>query len=224
MRTHTLLLAGLLALGTACSTLARVNGARTLEPGQAAVGASGSLQKGSNPISAGLLPLPQGEVYLRLGLRPNLDLGARAYLVGAGVDLRYRFYHDDRWHLAVNPGVSAVVLPTRLLGAGGGSFDLRTPIIAEYELNPWSSLSAGPTLVLRRQRNSFGEAALGDSGRLLRLDAYVGGGARYELHPKQWILGVNADLYAQPARHAGPAWAVGVDVGMRSRPPGAEGR
>lgn len=220
MSPRLLVAAALLALGSACSTLARVNGARTLEPGQAVVAVSGSLQQGSNPLSAGILPLPQGEVALRLGVRPNLDVGARAYLVGAGVDVRYRFYQSGPWHLAVNPGLSAVVLPTRLLGAGGGSVDLRAPLIAELELNGWSSLAGGPTLVLRRQRNSFGEAALGGSGTLLRLDSYLGGGLRYELHPKQWVIGLNADVYAQPARHAGPAWAVGLDVGLKSRAPG----
>jgi hypothetical protein len=207
-----------LAFAVGCSTLARVNGAKTLEPGQTQIGVSGSLQQGANPLSTGTIPLPQGEVFVRRGLAPNLDMGARLYLVGAGMDVRYRFYEGERLHLAINPGYGVVMVPFVGSVRGSGSLDVRVPLIAEWELGPRSSIAGGPTLVLRRQRNDF-TWSLGaeDTARVLRLDAYAGAGARYAYSQGRVILGVNADLYAQTARHAGPAYAVGVDLSLIPR-------
>ena len=202
-----------LALTVGCSTLARVNGAKTLEPGQTQIGVSGSLQQGANPLSTGTIPLPQGEVFVRRGLLPNLDMGARLYLVGAGMDVRYRFHEGERLHLAINPSYGVVVVPFVGSVRGSGSLDVRVPLIAEWELGPRSSIAGGPTLVLRRQRNDF-TWSLGaeETARVLRLDAYAGAGLRYSTTRGRVILGVNADLYAQTARHAGPAYAVGADL------------
>lgn len=204
-----------LALAVGCSTLARVNGAKTLDPGQTQIGVSGSLQQGSNPLSTGTIPLPQGELFVRRGLAPNLDMGARLYLVGAGMDLRYRFYEGDRLHLAINPGYGVVVVPFAGSVRGSGSLDVRVPLIAEWELGPRSSVAGGPTLVMRRQRNDFTWFLEADeTARVLRLDAYAGAGVRYAYTQGRVILGVNADLYAQTARHAGPAYAIGADLSI----------
>ncbi len=204
-----------LAFAVGCSTLARVNGAKTLEPGQTQIGVSGSLQQGSNPLSTGTIPLPQGEVFVRRGLAPNLDMGARLYLVGVGMDVRYRFYEGERLHLALNPGYGLVMVPFVGSVRGSGSLDVRVPLVAELELGERSSVAGGPTLVLRRQRNDF-TWSLGaeDTARVLRLDAYAGAGVRYAYSQGRIILGVNADLYAQTARHAGPAYAVGADLSV----------
>ena len=217
-----LLRLGLAALGltfaVGCSTLARVNGAKTLEPGQTQIGVSGSVQQGSNPLSTGTIPLPQGEVFVRRGLAPNLDMGARLYLVGAGMDVRYRFYEGERLHLAINPGYGLVIVPFAGSVRGSGSLDVRVPLIAEWELGPRSSVAGGPTLVLRRQRNDFTWFIDADeTARVLRLDAYAGAGLRYSYTQGRIILGVNADLYAQTARHAGPAYAIGADLSLIPR-------
>ncbi|MEY3209773.1 MAG: hypothetical protein RIT28_254 [Pseudomonadota bacterium] len=204
-----------LAFAVGCSTLARVNGAKTLDPGQTQIGVSGSLQQGSNPLSTGTIPLPQGEVFVRRGVAPNLDMGARLYLVGVGMDVRYRFYEGERLHLALNPGYGLVVVPFAGSVRGSGSLDVRVPLIAEFELGERSSVAGGPTLVLRRQRNDFTWfIGAEDTARVLRLDAYAGAGVRYAYSQGRIILGVNADLYAQTARHAGPAYAVGADLSI----------
>lgn len=206
-----------LALATACSTLSTINGARTLEPGAVMVGAGASLQRGGNPITIGTIPLPQPELAIRFGLRENIDMGWRIYPVGAQVDARYRFYQQDRLHVAVNPALGVLWVPLFGGALGGqGSLTVRAPVIAEYEIGPYSSIMGGPTLILRRQRNAFEAPGL-EGARLTRLDAFVGGGLRYEVHPKRVVLGVAVDLYAQPARHAGPAWSAGVDFGVVSK-------
>lgn len=208
-----------LALGCACSTLSRVNGAKTLEPGQAQIGVSGTIQRAGNPLSVGTLPLPQAEVFGRIGLVENVDAGLRLYLVGAGFDVRYRFYHQNRVHFAVDPALSAVWLPfVGGLPAGQGSFDVRAPVIGELEFGKQArnSISGGPTLLLRNQYNSVDMAELG-KGRLWRLDAYAGGGLRYEGRPGGAVIGVVGDIFATPARNAGIAYALGVDLSVRTR-------
>ena len=53
-----------------------------------------------------------------------------------------------------------------------------------------------------------------ETARVLRLDAYAGAGVRYAYTQGRVILGVNADVYAQTARHAGPAYAIGADLSI----------
>lgn len=222
-----LLIALFLGYGAACTTLSRVNGAKTLEPGQAQVGLSGTLQRGGNPLSVGTIPLPQGELFGRYGVSENLDVGARIYLVGAGIDARYRFWHNERWHFAVNPAFNAVYIPFSNTARGNGSFDVRAPVIAEVFLGKRQihALSVAPTLILRQQYTTMDLVEAGD-GRLWRLDAFAGGGARYEFQPwarkeerkSPFVFGVTADVFGQPARHAGIAYTAGFDLSLRSVP------
>jgi hypothetical protein len=198
-------LATLVSLATACSTLSTLHGARTLEPHQTAVGFGISLQHASNPLGNVLPAFPQVELAVRWGLVPDVDVGFRAYLLGLGGDVRYRFYHDDRLDLAVAPGLDAFYFPSQ-----GGSANLRAPLLGEVQLNRTFSLGGGPALMLRDQWN---QVALGDAkGLTSRVDVYAGGGARIEAHGPYVAVGLSTDLYAQPARVAGLAWSAGVDL------------
>lgn len=211
-----LVAAGLL-LGTACSTLATMEGARTLEPGQAQVGGGLSLQHGASPLSYSGVPIPQVEIAGRVGVAPDVDVGLRAYLLGMGFDTRYRFWQGGRWHLAVAPGLFGAWVPA-LTGtvAGQGSVELRTPVTAEVVLSDAWSVSFGPRLVLRDQWNSL--AVAGGRGAVSRLDVFAGGSARVELRARRLVVGLSGDAFAQPARHGGLGWSAGVDLGFRSAP------
>ncbi len=59
----------------------------------------------------GAQPLGQAEVGLRRGLTKNFDVGARLYLVGAGVDARWTFLLRPKWALAWVFGVSGSFVP-----------------------------------------------------------------------------------------------------------------
>lgn len=207
--------AALLGLGAACSTLSTLHGARTLEPGQVQAGVGLTLQRGANPLSNAGLPLPQAEVAVRVGVSPDVDVGARLYLLGTGFDVRYRFFQQDRLHLAVAPGLSGFWLPISDL-ARQGSVEVVAPLVAEYALKPWLAVSAGPRVVLRDQFNGIKDETLG-KGRTSRLDAFTGGGARLEVHTGRLVLGLAGAALAQPARRGGLAWSAGLDIGLRPR-------
>lgn len=189
----------ILALALACSTLATVDGARTLAPKQWQFTGAASLQQSASSASNAGLPLPVTEVGLRYGVAEDFDVGARLYLVGLLVDARYRFFHDGRWHAAIQPGIGLFGFPT-----AGGSIDWRAPVTVELEVTKGFSIAAGPKLVLRDQwNNAGGEAAH-------RLDLFTGGAVLLELHRERFGWGLAVDGFAQPARRAGPGWSVGT--------------
>ncbi|MCB9741166.1 MAG: hypothetical protein H6740_00900 [Alphaproteobacteria bacterium] len=207
-----------LLLLLACTTLSTVTGARPLEPGQVRLGVAPSLQSGGNPLSIGTLPLPQLEAVGRVGISENVDLGARLYLVGAAVDVRYRFYAGERLHLAVAPGLAGTWVPFYGSLSGQGGLEMRVPVAAEWVLSDKAAVMTSPTAVLRRSRTTMDNEIIQD-GRVTRLDAFTGAGLRYERRPHdRLIIGLSADLYAQPARHLGPAWSVGLDMALQSEP------
>lgn len=194
----------------ACSTLSTIDGARTLDRGQTQWKLALSEQYASNGLStAGALP--QVEVAYRRGIAEDFDAGLRFYLLGVMADARYRVVHEGRWHVAVNPAVGVFAIPTL-----GGSLDVRTPVIAEYEVTPWFSVAAGPKAILRTPWNSVD---LGDGKRTVqgRFDVFAGGALRLELRLRRFSLGVSGDLYGQPARASGAAWSIGVDLALRGR-------
>lgn len=207
------LLASLLLVG-GCSTLTTIEGARTLEPGQAQIGGALSMQRGGNALSYTGIPIPQLEIAGRLGVAPDVDMGLRLYLLGIGYDVRYRFYHRGRFHAAITPGLYAVWIPTG--ATGQGSAEARAPLTVEYELSDLFSVAGGPRLIFRNQWNSVNDPELG-SGAEARLDVFSGGGLRLDLHPGQWGFGLSGDLYSQPARKGGLAWSIGLDVTVRTR-------
>lgn len=210
-----LFIAGLIATSAACSTLASVHGARTLPPGAAQLGVAVSLQRGNNALSNVGIALPQTELTWRVGVAEDVDVGGRLYLLGAGVDARYRFYHQGPWHLAVDPGLSWFWLPLEGLEKQG-SIETSMPVLAEWDWSEAGSLSGGPRVVLRDQFNGMDDPALG-AGSVSRLDVFAGVGARLELRGSRWNYGISADYLGQPARHGGPAWSLGVDFSRRSR-------
>lgn len=191
----------MIALLVACSTLATVDGARTLSPKQVQFTVAGSLQQGGSSLSNAGFPLPVTELGLRVGVAEDFDVGARIYPVGVLLDARYRFFHDDRWHAAVQPGIGLFGFPTL-----GGSLDWRAPVTVEFDVSRRVSLAGGPKLVLRDQWNDAG----GEVAH--RLDLFAGGALRFEVHGERVGWGLAVDGFAQPARLAGPAWSIGTYV------------
>lgn len=203
-----LLAAAPLAL-SGCLTFSRVYGARTLEPGQLEAGLALGVRPGDDPES--LVPVPQGPLILRAGVLPDVDLGFKVYLLGLGTDVRWRFFHEGRWHLAVNPGLGAVFLPSLLNPTDFGALEATMPLLGEVELNRWLSVAGGAHLTFRDRPN------LAADGILWRFDAYTGAGARLEAHPGVTVVGLYGDLVFVPTRYTGlPTWAAGLDVKFRT--------
>jgi hypothetical protein len=190
---------------TACSTLSTLDGAKTLPPGEVQLGGAISLQNGNSPVAQAGIPLPVLEIAGRVGLAEDVDLGFRAYLLGLGGDVRYRFFHDEKWNAATGVGVYGLPIP------GSGSVETRFPVTLERDLIGSWSISGGPRIILRDQWNQT------DGGTVARVDVFSGAGLRTDVAYQRLILGVGGDLYARPTRHSPPAWSLAISVGWRSR-------
>lgn len=201
----------LLASISGCMTLARTKGAKTLERGQVELAMLGpAVRRADDPTRA--LPIPQGGVELRVGVGRNVDLGFQGYLIGAGFDVRYRFFHRGRLHLAVAPGFGVILQPDVLNVADLGGFEGKLPLTGELEVTRWLGLSAGPQLVLRERLN------LGFEGTVWRFDLYAGGGMRAEAHGGIFAIGLAFDVLYAPTRFSRqPLYVAGFDLKFRSR-------
>gem|GEM_PF-3105979 len=208
-------LLGALAL-TACSTSAVVDGARTLEPGQKAVNLGMSLQRGTTTSSSGLgIPLPMVELGLRWGVAPDLDIGMKLYLWGFYTDARYRFAQHGAWDLAIAPGVGGYWLA--IPGYQLGTMDLHVPVRAQRDLGQsgkWNWTVEAGTIV----RDTFGRSRSdGFTGDFGQLELFAGGGTRLEHWGQAGFWGISFSTHLQPWWGRPPAWAVGLDFGIRRR-------
>jgi uncharacterized protein YceK len=217
-----------LALGLAgCSTMGTLHGARPLEPGEHMMQAALSLQKQSNPITTALdLPLPQVELGYRRGLAPDLDWGARIYLLGTVADLRYRFARLGSFDIATQPSLGLFVLPTP--ATGFGNLDLGLPIVAETDLGAKgrSSLVLSARTVGRQHFAWLSDETLG-SGAAGRFELLAGGGVRLSRTFNRLRLGGYADLLVNTSRLGPVWWTGGADLALvlgqpREEPGGAD--
>jgi hypothetical protein len=214
MRTVLLACAALVLGG--CSSSALVDGARTLEPGQKAVSVGMSLQRGTTTVSSGLgVPLPMLEVGLRWGVAQDLDIGMKLYMWGLYTDARYRFAHYKAWDLAIAPGIGGYWLA--IPGYQIGTMDLHVPVRAQRDLGKsdrWSLTLEASTIV----RETFGRVSSdGFTGDFGQLELFAGGGTRLERWGDRGFWGLSFSTHAQPWWGRAPAWAVGLDFGVRRR-------
>ena len=143
---------------------------------------------------------------MRVGLRPNTDLGVRLYLGGVQADLRYRFLQTQGWDLAVAPGVGGLALPI------GGVLDVRAPLRAERGIGQGHRLSLGLTPM---GRTTFVALGTGSTGHL---ELYLGGFVRAQWALGPVFLGTSLDLMGQSSRGLPPAMSLGVDLALRKGP------
>lgn len=137
-----LLLVGLLIGSGGCLMSGNYHSARTLEKGESQVGLTFSatrytdttVDNSTNPPTEStdsvVIPNVIPEITYHIGMAENVEVGGRASLGALGLegDVKYRFYRNDKLHLAIAPAISyqAFVI---LEGVG-----LRLPAIMTYQL------------------------------------------------------------------------------------------
>ncbi len=207
---------------SACSTMGTLHGARPLEPGEHMMQAALSLQKQTNPVSTAIdLPLPQVEIGYRRGLAPDLDWGARIFMLGAVTDLRYRFATLGPFDIATQPSLAFAGLPTP--ATGFGNLDLGLPIVAETDLGSRkkSSLVLSARTVGRQHFAWLDDDSLG-SGAAGRFELLAGGGARLSREFGRLRLGGYADVLVNTSRLGPLWWTGGADLGLVLGQPDSE--
>ncbi len=205
-----------LVLGCGCTTVATMEGARTIPKGAVQMATGTSLQVRTNALSSGLgFAVPQQELAFRYGKSERVDVGVRFYLLGAYTDFRYRFARVGQWDVAVAPGIGGLVLPTPSFQ--GGVVDLVSPIRFQRDLNSVWNVTLSSSLRIREtftRVNSDPEFS-GASGLMQVL---MGGGVRLERPLRRVHLGLSFDALAQPARAIPPALSAGVGFSWMREP------
>lgn len=136
MRLHLFSLSAALAAATSgCLMAGNYHSARTLEKGESAFGMTWGLTQYTFKDSEGqdrnfVLPILIPELTYHIGFSDDVELGGRMApgSLALEADLKWRFYHDDKLHLAVAPS-----LGYQALGSIQGLLT-RLPGILTYDL------------------------------------------------------------------------------------------
>ncbi|MFW5966516.1 MAG: hypothetical protein ACOCV2_03305 [Persicimonas sp.] len=115
-----ILAVGLLLFTTGCPSFSTLHTATPVEEGETEMTLSASyLGMGASDAETGdsvNFSVPTFEVAGRHGLSPDLDVGAKIYPIGMGVDVNYAFLNEPNFALSANPYVGL----TRAGNAGYG--------------------------------------------------------------------------------------------------------
>jgi len=198
---------GLMIWCSGCTPLLALHGAQPIPQGQVEVQVAGISQPNAGDKTAVLPPFPV--LSARIGLHEDIDIGTRLLPGGAGADVRYRFWKGGAFHLAMTPGFDAVyeAESTTLIT------DFRAPLTLEWAPGHNLSLIVDTRLVLR-EFWMVGSYSLG-AGQFNRLEAFLGGGLRFEWHPKRFRLGLGIQAFNQPVDAGRTAFSGGLDFGLR---------
>ena len=186
----------LLVLGSGCASLSTVQTAHVLRPGETKVTTSASLVGGGVPgLTFGAVdatrdetladvgvPVPQVEMELRRGFGERWDAGIRAFLLGAGADVKFQFLQLEKWDAAFAPGVSGSYINFSDAGTRRrfGEADLTLPILFGRHIGRSSSFVFGPKVHGRYAFNSVETPEV--EGRGSRFLLLAGGAAALNLY------------------------------------------
>jgi len=193
-----------------CVPILALHGAQPVPKKQVDLQLAAVPQSNTGPYAAEGKPLVV--LGARVGLGGDMDLGVRLFALGGGFDFRYRFFEKNRFHLASTPGVDVA-----WDGDSDTLFtDFRVPLTAEWAASKNVSLIVDGRLILREfwliDKHPWGP------GSFNRTEVFLGGGARFEFHPKRFRTGFGLQVFHQPADGGKPAVVVGIDLGMRLGP------
>jgi hypothetical protein len=167
--------------------------AKTLEKGESQVGLTFSGTQysktvtdssGNKTLEAVFLPNILPEITYHIGMADNLEAGGRVSLGALGMegDVKYRFVHDDKLHLAIAPAI------------GGQAFIVikaayvRVPLILTYELADNFDFTAavfGSTAHYSPVLDSSGNSDFGEfNGTLVS----SGGAIGFDLHGETFSI------------------------------------
>jgi len=203
-----------------CGSTLQLMGAATLEPRQTEFSVAVSDGAGFAPLFAGSTgpSIPAINFAYRRGLKPDVDFGVRFGTGGIGTDVRYRFFRQGHWHLATGAGVLLSPDINPLSGAASFHFDLRAPLLAEYDITPGWSIAAGPSVLMRTQTGASGLTG----GLYQRADLLGTFHLRTELRPRGdrhgFAFVIGAEIIDMPLRTAPIGWELGAQFVWRNNP------
>jgi hypothetical protein len=144
----------------------------------------------------------------RVGTGKNTDIGVRWLGLGAGIDVRHRFFQYKRLHVATIPSFNLAFSPP-----SGSAFvfigDLGLPLVVEGDLGNNLAIIGDVRLTLRN------ELVVSGHDVVPRLAALPGVGTRLEWTPKTFRLGLAVAWVPQSGRGGQHGVSASLDFGGR---------
>jgi hypothetical protein len=197
-----------------CGSITTQYGARTVEPGAREYHTAVTVGGWTDPV-LGPVTVPRVDFTWRFGLAPDADLGLKLLGGAPAVDLRWRMVRSNRFDLAVAPGIAGAYIPIGLgqdAGLKGVTFfEVATPILAEWQLTPRSSVAAAARPGLRLVGTDAAPGGWYVSEDSVLVDVLTAGGVRYERRGNRFGWGLSLDVLGRPARSAPLGWSVAFD-------------
>jgi hypothetical protein len=131
---------------------------------------------------------PQLELTARRGLRPDLDLGFKLYVLGVEGGVKWRFRHGA-WPMAIAPSLGAIRTRDFGLTTDATFLFLHVAGLVGHELSPRWKLAFGPKLLY----DAFIPATNG-FGQGFAVGAFVNADWRFGAHGR-WHLVPELNLY-----------------------------
>ncbi len=198
----------------ACTHMGTLNGAIPVDPGYSEMTVDLQGTRDPNVLQTPIaIPLPTVGFHLRLGLRPNVDMGVHVFPLGLGVDLRYRFLESNGWSFATQPGLSGLIMPIPTLQYG--QLHVALPVRAEHALGKSWSFAFGPGVMTRQTFFATQTPELDSSAGTFEF--YAGGGGRIWRDWPKLRLGISGDLYVDTMRATGLYGGLGFDLSFTNR-------
>jgi hypothetical protein len=164
-----------LLAGTGCLSYTTVHTATPLEQGEASFKGAGGYQSYALPnfddSASASINVPATEFHGRVGLGNNMDLGAKLFFFGGGVDLNYAPINTSNFALSVNPAIAYSQISsgsgqsTSEVGWGTGVVNVLADVVKTDAFT--FTVGAKPGLVyLRADNDSITTPALGGTAGL----------------------------------------------------------
>jgi len=141
-------------LASGCASLSTYQTAKTLEPGKKTIGFALSLSAINVDLgeeAAGFdetITYPVPEIFFRVGIKENLDVGVKFYPFAGLVDIKYQFINQPTFDLAFDLGVSY----TKLSGIDSEIklIDFYPTALLTYNVTPSGNATLAPKIIIRR--------------------------------------------------------------------------
>jgi hypothetical protein len=193
---------------TGCAPLLVMHGAQPIPKNQVELQLGAVGEKNTGEYGNFVPPRPM--LAARIGLGDDIDMGTRLFGSGVGFDMRYRFFQKGRLHIAMTPGLNFAYATDSSTVIS----DFYAPVTVEWDMGQNISLIADARMVFREFWLLYGRNTMG-KGQFNRLEVFMGGGGRFEWHPKRFRLGLGFQTFYQPVDGAKLAVTGGLDLGLR---------
>jgi hypothetical protein len=140
------------ALLCACPSMSTLKSARTLDEGKVRFAVApefSSFSLGGKPLRK-----PQIEMAARYGLTDDIEIGAKLWLPGMEVDMKYALLRsktpDSGWDLSLDPGIGYVGGISGTATGSGSELHVLTfymPVLFGYNLGEGNQIVLGPKLI-----------------------------------------------------------------------------